>query len=227
MKELQLIERRTESPFVRWIRRYSALDDGQYTTYADGSLDLVAIKDGNVTRFMISGPATKAHVVTYQGGTEVVVVRLNPNVYLSPRPARLLLDVDFYLPQAGRQSFWLDGVAWHCPTFDNADRFADQLIRQRVLQEDRLISEVSAGKTPDVSVRTVQREFRKIIGLTPHYLQRISQAEQAEKLLAQGMSISDVIHDTGFGDQAYMTHALKYFIGRTPGQVSRDPDGWR
>ena len=227
MKELQSVERPAASPFVHWIRRYSVLGDGQYTTYADGNLDLVAIKDGRVTRFMISVPTTRAQTVTYKGGTEVVVVRLNPNIYLPSRPSHLLLDLDFYLPQAGRRSFWLDGIAWQCPTFDDVDEFIGGLMRQGVLQEDRLVSLVSAGKTPNVSVRTVQREFRKVIGLTPHYLQRISQAERAEKLLAQGMAISDVVYDTGFGDQAYMTRALKYFIGRTPGQISRDPDGWR
>jgi AraC-like DNA-binding protein len=62
------------------------------------------------------------------------------------------------------------------------------------------------------------RTFRKQVGLPPHeYLNQV-RFRQAKKLLAEGHSISEVAHVTGFADQSHLTRQFKRMIGVTPGQ---------
>lgn len=68
----------------------------------------------------------------------------------------------------------------------------------------------------------MQRQFRHITGMTPHYYAQAVRARQAFLLLQQGESAIAVAHELGYSDQFHMTHALKRFVGKTPREIKRD-----
>ena len=85
----------------------------------------------------------------------------------------------------------------------NADMFVKRLARQELLVRDPIIESALRGEPQDLSQRSVQRHFLYATRLT------------------QGISISDVVDQAGYADQAHLTRSLKYFIGKTPVQIVR------
>jgi AraC-like DNA-binding protein len=196
-------------------------------TAADGTIEFVTLRRQGSVRFMISGPATRAHAVAYKQGTEAVVIRLEPGVHLPLLPAAQLVDTDNFLPSAGKSSFSFNGSDVQTPTFDNADDFVNKLVRAGIIQRDALVAAVLASHAPKTSVRTTQRRFMNVTGLSPHTALQIQRADRTEQLLAQGMPLADAVYEGGYFDQSHMTHSLSYFIGRTPAQIRQDPEGWQ
>lgn len=63
--------------------------------------------------------------------------------------------------------------------------------------------------------------FRNETGMPPHaYLENV-RIKQAQKLLAQGISLVEVAHQTGFSSQSHFTQRFKQIIGITPGEYAR------
>ena len=81
-------------------------------------------------------------------------------------PVQQLVDSGITLPEASASSFWLNGSAWELPTFDNADVFVDQLVRDGLLVRDPVVEAAIDGQVCEVSVRTVQRRVLRATGLT-------------------------------------------------------------
>jgi methylphosphotriester-DNA--protein-cysteine methyltransferase len=77
------------------------------------------------------------------------------------------------------------------------------------------------GRTPDVSIRSLQYRFLRATGLTHKTIQQIERARSAVSLLERGIPISDTAFELGYFDQAHLTNSLKRFIGRTPAQIAR------
>jgi AraC-like DNA-binding protein len=87
---------------------------------------------------------------------------------------------------------------------------------RNALRTDDLAS--SAGLSEGHFIRL----FRDITGLTPQsYLRQVRVAHARESICA-GDDLADVAVETGFVDQAHMTHAFKSIYGFTPGQLSRN-----
>lgn len=65
------------------------------------------------------------------------------------------------------------------------------------------------------------RVFRDEVGMPPHaYLESV-RIQQAQRLLAQGVSLAAVACDLGFSTQSHFTTSFKRIIGVTPGQYVR------
>ncbi len=77
------------------------------------------------------------------------------------------------------------------------------------------------GRTPDVSIRSLQYRFLRATGLTHKTIQQIERARSSVSLLERGIPISDTAFELGYFDQAHLTNSLKRFIGRTPAQIAR------
>jgi AraC-like DNA-binding protein len=63
------------------------------------------------------------------------------------------------------------------------------------------------------------REFRKRYGLPPHAYQLQLRILRAKEMLFLGMPPGDVALKVGFYDQAHFTHALKRYVGVSPGRI--------
>jgi len=134
-------------------------------------------------------------------------------------PASNLVDEAVNLPDAGSQSFWLQGSAWQFPDFENADAFVDRLVRDGLLVREPVVDAALQGQLKDLSVRTAQRHFLRTTGLTQSAVRQIERARYATTLLQQGVSIRDAVYEAGYFDQAHLTRSLKYFIGQRPTQI--------
>ena len=72
-----------------------------------------------------------------------------------------------------------------------------------------------------LTIRSVQRHFRRTTGMTHGQFRQIERARYATNLLRDGASILDTVHEAGYFDQAHLTRSLKVLIGETPASVMR------
>ena len=72
-----------------------------------------------------------------------------------------------------------------------------------------------------LTVRSVQRHFRRTTGMTQGQFRQIQRARLATNLLRDGAPILDTVHEAGYFDQAHLTRSLKVLIGQTPASIAR------
>ncbi len=65
---------------------------------------------------------------------------------------------------------------------------------------------------------TLARQFRKILGTSPHRYILMRRLEQARRMIAAGHSLAGAALDTGFADQAHFSRHFKRAYGVTPGR---------
>lgn len=186
---------------------------------AQGHWELVfSVHDGQ--RYVtLRGPETKPTLADCPPNGEWLGVRLPVGAYCPiVKHVATLVDDQIVLPNA-TNGFWLHGSVWEFPTLENLDVFADRLIRADLIRLDPIVREVLAqGDTP-LTLRSVQRRFVNITGLSPTALRQIERAQMAARRLVLGHSIADVAFDLGFYDQAHFTRLVSRLIGQTPAQL--------
>ena len=128
---------------------------------------------------------------------------------------------DVTLPNATRRSFWLNGSAWDFPDFENAETFVKHLVRGGLIVADRTVDGALRGELQKISARTEQRHLLQVTGLTLGTICQIERARRATLLLKRGIPIGDVVHETGYYDQAHLTRSLQRFIGQSPARIAR------
>lgn len=135
-------------------------------------------------------------------------------------PASHLVNQDLHLPESSSQRFYLKGSSWEFPGFENADTFVERLVRQNLLIKESVVDTALQGvPLRDVSVRSVQRRFTKVTGLSQSTIYQIERARLATMLLQEGVSILDTVEIAGYADQPHLTRSLKRYIGHTPAQL--------
>jgi hypothetical protein len=215
-------ERFSDSPFVERIWRAQTERTGPFLSIAASHWEMVVSKYHGNTVVTVRGPETKVTPfdVTFTGGEYLGIIFKHGTV-LPYLPADAIVDGDVDLPNASGKSFWLNGLTWQFPTYENADTFIDRLVRDDLLVYDPIIGSVLRGEPQDLSPRSIQRRFVQATGLTHGTLRQIERARHATILLQEGVSILDTVDMVGYADQAHLTRALRYFIGKTPAQIIR------
>lgn len=212
-------------PTGRLARIWTAASDSptDFSSIAKGNLMLVFVRLGGTTTVHLRGPETKATTMTSPRDAEYVGIDFRLGAYLPMfPPARLANLQDAVLPTLSDGRILLDGRAWEMPTPQNVDVFIDRLERADRLVFDPLIEELRhEGAVRTLSERTVQSRYVRAIGLSRRTLQVIERARNAARLLRSGMSISDVVADSGYYDQPHLTRALRRLVGHTPAEVAR------
>jgi AraC-like DNA-binding protein len=169
----------------------------------------------------VRGPETRATPARYPADGEWLGIRFKLGTVMPALPASRLVDGTVTLPTLASTSFCLDGVAWQFPDFDNADTFVDQLVRRSLLVREPVVHAAIQGDLQDRSLRSVQRRFLQVAGVTQNAARQIERARYAALLLRQGISIADTIYMAGYFDQPHLTRSLTFFIGQTPAQLMR------
>ncbi len=213
-------ERPSDSPFVERIWRTQSERTGDFLSVAASQWELVVSKYHGETTVTVRGPETKVtslHVTLV--GSEFFGIIFKYGTLMPHLPASDLVDGDVNLPDASGKSFWLDGSAWQIPNYENADTFVDRLVRKETLIHDPIVESALRGEPQELSPRSIQRHFVQATGLTQGTIRQIERARYATMLLQQGVSILDTVERTGYSDQAHLTRALKYLIGKTPAQI--------
>jgi AraC-like DNA-binding protein len=217
--DLEADERPSESPGVERIWSSRSAQPGEFISVAVNHSELVITRRRGTLRITLRGPETKATKAYAPGEAEFMGIIFKLGTYMPKLPIPTLVDGYIDLPQATSQSFWLNGSAWEVPTFENADTFADRLVRQGLLVHDPIVDTVLQGEVSDLSARSTQRRFLRATGLTHTIVRQIERARYATMLLKQGTSILDTVFEAGYFDQPHLTRSVKQYIGQTPAQI--------
>lgn len=178
-------------------------------------------RKGKMT-FTVHGPETKATSTSAPGDAEWLGILFKLGTFMPHLPPGSVLDKhDVNLPEATGKSFWLGGLTWEFPTYENADTFVNRLVRRGLLVRDPLVEALMQNTPLELSSRTVQYRFQRATGLTHRTVRQIQRARQAVMLLEQGFPILDTAHQLGYFDQSHLTNSLRRYMGRTPTQISR------
>jgi len=167
----------------------------------------------------VRGPETAPTLAFCPANGEWLGIQFKLGVLMPHLPVSALVNHAVDLPGASSQSFWLDGSAWQCPTFENADVFVERLVREGLLVREPVVEAALQHQQTAVTQRSVQRRFLRAMGLTHGAVAQIARARRATRLLQQGTSILDTVEVAGYYDQPHLTKALKRLIGQTPAQL--------
>jgi AraC-like DNA-binding protein len=214
-------ERVSDSPFVETIWQVQAVSDGSDTVTADVSWDMLIVTQDGKTSLSVWGPTTSTRRVSHLAGHECFGIRFKLGTFMPHLSAEKMLNQGITLPEATGNAFWLGSTTWELPNYENVDTFVTWLARRGLLGRDAVIEAALQGHSQDMSLRSVQRRFARITGLTQRYIRSIERAQQAASLLESGTSILDTVYQAGYADQQHMTTALKQLVGQTPAQIAR------
>ena len=215
--------RRSESPLIERVWRSRSERAGTFLSIAASHNEIVVSRhEGNVF-LTIRGPETKSTSAECPANGEWLGIRLSLGTYLpSLLPAVLLDRKDVTLPGVSDQCFLLNGTPWELPSFENAEVFVNRLARLGMIWRDPAIDAVLDGSPREPrtkSLRSTQRHFLKVTGITRNAFRQIERARYAANLLRQGTGIADTVFQAGFFDQAHLTRSLKHLIGHTPARI--------
>lgn len=214
-------ERLSDSPYVERVWRSHSEGSGPFLSIAESRWEMVLTRHQGRISLTLRGPETKATPACYPEDGEWLGIRFKLGTVIPTLPASELVDGTLTLPEATSSSFWLQGAAWKFPDYDNADTFVDRLVRGGLLVRESVVYDVLQGHPHDLSLRSVQRRFSQVAGITQNAARQIERARYATLLLRQGVSIPDVMYAAGYYDQSHLTRSLRHFIGQTPAQVIR------
>jgi hypothetical protein len=219
---LRFCDRPSDSPYIERVWRGRSDGGGPFVSVAAGHLELVVTRLADLTMVTMRGPETRATTIDCPPGGEWAAVRFRLGVHMPAIPTHLLVDHrDVDLPVAADGSFELQGARWPLPDLENAERYVDSLARAGVIARDEVVEAATRGDGHPLTIRSVQRHFRRTTGLTHGQFRQIERARHATNLLRDGASILDTVHETGYFDQAHLTRSLKVLIGETPASVVR------
>ena len=211
--------RQPKSSYIEAIWHTQHTGGGSFTSLAGTNMEIVVTKQEGKTWVTVRGPETQARPADIPQDAEFFGIILKLGSFMPPLPIQNLINGGINLPEASSKSVWLQGSAWEIPTFDNADTFIEQLVKDEMLVREPVVEAVLQGELKDLSLRSMQRRFLRSTGLTYKAVQQIERARKAMALLQKGTSIIDTTYELGFFDQSHLTNSLKHFVGQTPAQI--------
>ena len=219
---LRFCDRPSDSPYIERVWRGRSDGGGPFVSVAAGHLELVVTRLADLTMVTIRGPETRATTIDCPPDGEWAAIRFRVGVRMPALPTHLLVDHrDVDLPVAADGSFALLGSRWLLPDLENAERYVEALARRGVIAHDDVVEAAIRGGRQPLTVRSVQRHFRRTTGMTHGLFRQIERARHATNLLRDGASILDTVHEAGYFDQAHLTRSLKVLIGETPAGIVR------
>jgi AraC-like DNA-binding protein len=215
-------DRPSDSPVAERVWRSSSERAGTFLSMASCHSVMVVTRVAGRTFLTVRGPETRATVAECPADGEWIGIHLKLGTFIPLLPAGGLRDRnDVTLPAASGRSFLLNGAAWECPTFENAETFVQRLLKAGLISADPAVEDMLRGEPLRRSPRTAQRRVLRATGLTRGAIRQIERARRATDLLRRGASIADVAYDVGYFDQPHLTRSLKRFIGQTPAEIAR------
>jgi Helix-turn-helix domain len=219
---LRFCDRPSDSPYIERVWRGRSDGGGPFLSIAAGHRELVTTRLADLTMVTVRGPETRATTIECPPDGEWAAIRFRLGVHLPALSTHLLLDHrDVHLPVSADGSFALQGFRWPLPDVENAERYVDLLGRRGVIARDEVVEEAIRGGRQPLSIRSVQRRFRRTTGMTHTQYRQIERARHATILLREGATILDTVHAAGYFDQAHLTRSLKVLVGETPAGVLR------
>ena len=215
-----LVEQRmSDSSYIETIMQGRTASNGSAIRPAETHWHMVFVCEHGNMHPIVVGALTTAGVVSWGEGAEILWIKFKLGTFMPHLPAKGFLDAETPLPGAASQSFWLKGSAWQFPDYENVETFVDRLVRDELLVCDPVVSAVLQDQPLELAPRTLRHRFLQATGLTQSHIRQVERAQQAARLLQQGIPILDTIFDLGYYDQPHLTRSLKQFVGHTPTQI--------
>jgi AraC-like DNA-binding protein len=208
-----------ESPFIQAVYQARSVGGGSFMSTAATNWEIVITKQMGKITLSLRGPETKASPALIPEDAEFLGIIFRHGTFMPRLPGNKLVDNEIHISETAKNSFQLFGSTWEFPKFENADAFVNRLVRSDLLTHDPIVSDVLLGKTQNLSLRSVQRRFVQVTGLTYKTIQQIERAKQATALLQNGVPISEATYQAGYFDQAHLTNSLRRFYGQTPAHI--------
>jgi len=216
-------DRSSDSPFIERVWSCHSESGGTFSSVASPHCEIVFTRLHGTITVTVRGPETRARPVHCPAHGEWFAIRLKPGTFIRSLPAARLIDGnDANLPAASSDSFWLHGVRWQHPNFENAETFVARLARADVIARDATVAAALEGDPQMLSLRSIQRRFRAVCGITHTALRQIERARHAATLLTHGAPIGEAQHEAGFYDQAHLTRSMRRYVGATPARIARE-----
>jgi AraC-like DNA-binding protein len=212
--------RPSASPFVEAIYRTRSLGGGSFMSIAASQWEMVITKQRGKGTLSLRGPETNASPAPIPEDAEFLGIIFKHGTYMPHLPATKLVDEEIHLPETAKNSFQLFGNTWEFPDFENVDTFVNRMFHEDLLAHDQVVDDALRGSTQDITLRSVQRHFLQVTGLTYKTIQQIERARQALALLQSGIPFPDTAYQTGYFDQSHLTRSVKLLLGQTPSQIS-------
>lgn len=216
---VDLETRPSDAPFVQSVYQARSVGGGSFTSTAASNWEMVITRQEGKVTLSIRGPETKASPSPIPTDAEFLGIIYKHGMFMPRLPGSKLVDTEIHLLGSGGNSFPLFGEAWEFPNLENVDTFVNRLLRKELLSYDQVVDDVLRGRPQDLSLRSIQRRFLHVTGLTYKGIQQIERARQAVTLLQSGTPILDATYQTGYFDQAHLTRSLKLLYGQTPGEI--------
>jgi AraC-like DNA-binding protein len=213
-------ERTSDSPFIESILHGYTLSAGSSIRPAESHWHMVFSRYAGRIHPIYVGPWTTEGETSWGEGAEILWIKFKLGVFMRKLPPANFVDRETVLPEAGSQSFWLNGSAWQFPDFENVETFVDMLAREEVLAHDPIVEAVLQGQQPEIAPRTLRHRFLQATGLAHGRIYQIERAQRAAALLESGVPILEAVAELGYYDQPHLTRSLKRFIGYTPAQLA-------
>ena len=216
---VDLDTRPSDLPFVHALYQARSIGGGSFVSNATTQWEMVITKQTGKITLSLRGPETKASSASIPKDAEFMGIIFKHGTFMPRLPGDKLVDVEIHLPESGRNSFQLFGESWEFPNFENVDTFVGRLLRKELVAHDDVVADALRGRTQDLSLRSIQRRFLHVTGLTYKAIQQVERARKAVELLQNGVPILDTTFQTGYFDQAHLTRSLKLLYGQTPGEI--------
>jgi hypothetical protein len=216
---VDLDTRPSDLPFVQTIYQARSVGGGSFMSTATTQWEMVITKQTGKIILSLRGPETKASPAPIPEDAEFFGFIFKHGAFMPQLPGNKLVDNEIHLPETVKNSFQLFGDTWEFPNPENVDTFVSRLVRNDLLIHDQVVGDILRGKTQDLSLRSVQRRFVQVTGLTYKTIQQIERAQQALLLLQNGVPILETTYQAGYFDQAHLTNSLRRFYGQTPAQI--------
>jgi len=122
------------------------------------------------------------------------------------------------------ENLFLDTLKDVKPSFykKDANESFDEILNYLSINYDQSITLEILQKEFKVNKFSLQKNFKKNIGLTPlEYLTAI-RIENSKKLFYTDTPLVEIALESGFYDQSHFTHSFKKYVGVTPGNYKRN-----
>lgn len=214
-------DRPSDCHVVERVWRCQSERGGAFHSVATGHWEMVVARLAGKMYCTVRGPETCATIADCPADGEWVGISFKLGTFMPGLlPGNLRDGNDATLPHVSAHSFWLDDTAWEYPNFENADVFANRLVRAGLVVGDAAVDAALRGPAGGISKRTMQRRFLRATGMTKAAFQQIERARQATMMLAAGSSILETVHSLGYYDQPHLNRSLKRLIGLTPAEIA-------
>lgn len=211
--------RPSDSPLVDSVWRSYNIGGGSFISNAASQWEMVVTKQKDNIILSVRGPETHASPAPIPKDAEFIGIVFKHGVFMPQFPKSELVNNAIHLGEHIKNSFHFLGSTWEFPTFENVDTFINRLTLADQLDFDQVVDDTLRGRRQNLSLRSVQRRFLYVTGLTYKSIQQIERARHASSLIQSGVPIPEVAYQAGYFDQAHLTNSLRRFYGQTPAQL--------